>query len=425
MIYFERGSAEDSLSAEDLKQGLYTAFAVMGPIKKMLIVPPDITRLHSRAGELTRYAFEYNPAAVSGVLPALGTHYPMHEKEIEIMFGDLPKKLFRIHDWRSGCTQMGKIPTDFIKSISDGAVDYSIPVTIDNQLLSADLDCILSIGQIVPHEVAGMAGHAKNLFVGLGGQENIHKSHFLGAVYGIERIMGRIDSPVRKVIDYAFDKYLNSLPVVHAITVIGKDNAGASHVRGLFVGSGKECYTRAAELSYKVNIQVLDEPLKKAVVYLDPVEYKSFWLGNKSIYRTRMAIADKGELIVLAPGVAAFGEDREIDALIRKYGYKGTPAVMKNVTENQDLKNILSAAAHLIHGSTEGRFSVTYCTGGLGRNDVQRAGFRFAPIERMLKHYDPSVLREGPNTLADGEQIYFISNPGSGLWADKARFEMT
>ena len=425
MIYFERGSAEDSLSAEDLKQGLYTAFAVMGPIKKMLIVPPDITRLHSRAGELTRYAFEHDPSAVSGILPALGTHYPMHEKEIEIMFGDLPKKLFRIHDWRSGCTRMGEIPADFIKSISDGAVDYSIPVTIDNQLLSGDLDCILSIGQIVPHEVAGMAGHGKNLFVGLGGQENIHKSHFLGAAYGIERIMGRIDSPVRKVIDYAFDKYLNSLPVVHAITVIGKDGAGASHVRGLFVGSGKECYTRAAELSRKVNIQVLDKPLKKAVVYLDPVEYKSFWLGNKSIYRTRMAIADKGELIVLAPGVAAFGEDREIDALIRKYGYKGTPAVMKNVTENQDLKNILSAAAHLIHGSTEGRFSVTYCTGGLGRNDVQRAGFRFAPIERMLKHYDPSVLREGPNTLADGEQIYFISNPGSGLWADKARFEMT
>jgi nickel-dependent lactate racemase len=424
MIYFERGSAEDSLSADDLKQGLFTALDALGPVKKMLIVPPDITRLHSRAGELTRYAFEHDPAAISGILPALGTHYPMHEKEIEIMFGNLPRNLFKIHDWRSGCTRMGEIPADFITSISEGAVDYPIPVTIDNQLLSRDLDCILSIGQIVPHEVAGMAGHGKNIFVGLGGQENIHKSHFLGAAYGIERIMGRIDSPVRKVIDYAFDKYLNSLPVVHAITVIGKDGRGASHVRGLFVGSGKECYTRAARLSCKVNIQVLDKPITKAVVYLDPVEYKSFWLGNKSIYRTRMAIADRGELIVLAPGVGAFGEDREIDALIRKYGYKGTPSVMKNIAENLDLKNNLSAAAHLIHGSTEGRFSVTYCAGGLGKDDVERAGFKFAPIESMIKRYDPAILQDGPNTLSDGEQIYFISNPGAGLWADKARFEL-
>jgi nickel-dependent lactate racemase len=424
MLYFERGSEEDSLSSDDLKQGLFTALDALGRVNKMLIVPPDITRLHSRAGELTRYAFEHDPAAITGILPALGTHYPMHEKEIEIMFGDLPKKLFKIHDWRSGCTRMGEIPADFIKSISEGAVDYPIPVTIDNQLLAKGLDCILSIGQIVPHEVAGMAGHAKNIFVGLGGQENIHKSHFLGAAYGIERIMGRIDSPVRKVIDYAFDKYLNSLPVVHAITVIGKDGSGASHVRGLFVGSGKECYAHAAQLSRKVNIKVLDKPLTKVVVYLDPVEYKSFWLGNKSIYRTRMAIADQGELIVLAPGVGAFGEDREINALIRKYGYKGTPAVMKNIAENQDLKNNLSAAAHLIHGSTEGRFSVTYCTDGLGKDDVERAGFKFAPIESVIKRYDPTVLRDGPNTLADGERIYFISNPGAGLWADKARFEL-
>jgi Uncharacterized conserved protein len=424
MILFERGSVADSLSAEDLKQGLYAAFAALGPVKKMLLVPPDITRLHSRAGELTRYAFEHEPSAISGILPATGTHYPMHEKEIETMFGDLPKKLFLEHNWRSGCSRMGEIPADFISSISGGAVNYPIPVAIDSQLLRGDLDCILSIGQIVPHEVAGMAGHTKNIFVGLGGQENIHKSHFLGAAYGIERILGHIDSPPRKVFDYAFDNYLNSLPIIHAITVIGKDLEGASHVRGLFIGSGKECYLHAAELSRKVNIQVLDKPLTKVIIYLDPVEYKSFWLGNKSIYRTRMAIADRGELIVLAPGVGTFGEDREIDMLIRKFGYKGTPIVMKNIAENQDLKNNLSAAAHLIHGSTEGRFSVTYCTGGLGKDDVERVGFRFAPLECMLKRYDPALLCEGANMLADGEQIYFISNPGSGLWADKARFEL-
>lgn len=95
--------------------------------------------------------------------------------------------------------------------------------------------------------------------------------------------------------------------------------------RGVFIGDDEECFLKAAELSLEVNFELLDAPLDKVVVYLDPEEFKSTWLGNKSIYRTRMAIADDGELIVLAPGVARFGEDKRIDELIRKYGYRTTP----------------------------------------------------------------------------------------------------
>jgi hypothetical protein len=83
----------------------------------------------------------------------------------------------------------------------------------------------------------------------------------------------------------------------------------------------------------------------------------STWLGNKAVYRTRMAMADGGELIILAPGVKEFGEDHEIDRLIRKYGYRGTPATLAAVKANEELRNNLSAAAHLIHGSSEGRFN--------------------------------------------------------------------
>jgi nickel-dependent lactate racemase len=419
MMLFERGSPAASLSPVDLREGLRAALEKLGAINKMLIVPPDITRIQSRAGELTRYAYEFRPDAVAGILPALGTHCPMTGKEIAAMFGSVPQRLFLPHCWRTDCQLLGEIPADFIKNVSEGIVDYPMPVYGNRLLFGQPYDCILSISQVVPHEVAGMAGYSKNIVVGLGGPENIHKSHFLGAAYGMERIMGRADSPVRKVLDHAFDTFFKSLPIVHAITVVGRDADGTLAVRGLFIGNDRECFLRAASLSRKVNIHVLDNKVKKAVVYLDPLEYKSTWLGNKSIYRTRMAIADRGELVVVAPGVSRFGEDPEIDRLIRKFGYKGTPAVLRHVADDGSLRNNLSAAAHLIHGSSEGRFSITWCAGGLGPDEIKEAGFGYAPVNEMLKRYNPEILSEGFNRLPDGEEIFFVADPALGLWASK------
>jgi nickel-dependent lactate racemase len=274
----------------------------------------------------------------------------------------------------------------------------------------------------VPHEVAGMAGYSKNIFVGLGGTENIHKTHFLGATYGIERILGKMDTPVRKVLDYALDNFLGSLPVVHAITVIGPDANGTPKTRGIFIGTDRTCYLHAAELSRRVNIHLLDKPLKKVVVYLDPVEYRSTWLGNKSVYRTRMAIADGGELVVLAPGVKMFGEDPDINRLVSAFGYKGTASVMRHVEESPYLKNNLSAAAHLIHGSSEGRFSITYCPGRLSREEIENVGYRYSPASEMCGRYDHTSLKQGFNIMPDGEEIFFISNPATGLWACRDKF---
>lgn len=423
MVFFERGSPSSSLSAVDIREGLYAALDRFGTITTMLVVPPDITRFQSRAGELARFAYEYRPEAVAAVLPASGTHCPMTAEETGKMFGTIPAGLFRPHHWRTDCRLLGEIPADFVEEVSEGIVNYPIPVSINRLVLEQKYDCILSIGQVVPHEVAGMAGHSKNIIVGLGGLENIHKSHFLGAAYGMERIMGKVATPVRKVFDYASITYLKSLPIVHVITVIGREADGTPAVRGLFIGSDRECFLRAAELSRRINIHVLDKRLKKVITYLDPLEYKSTWLGNKSIYRTRMAIADGGELVVMAPGVTMFGEDPEIDRLIRKFGYKGTPEVLRNVAKDDALKNNLSAAAHLIHGSSEGRFAITYCAGGLSRQDVENAGFRYAPVDAMLKRYNPADLSEGHNRMPDGEEIFFISNPAAGLWAWKETFD--
>jgi len=266
-----------------------------------------------------------------------------------------------------------------------------------------------------------MANYNKNIFVGTGGVEGINKSHFLGAVYGMERMMGRADTPVRRVLNYASDHFANNLPIVYVLTVVAATEQGQS-VRGLFIGDDVECFEKAAALSLKVNFQMLDKPLKKVVVYLEPHEFKSTWLGNKSVYRTRMAMADGGELIVLAPGLKEFGEDKEIDRLIRKYGYVGTEKVLQLVDENEELRNNLSAAAHLIHGSSEGRFKITYCPGSISKEEIESVNFGHADLNEMMKKYDPKKLKDGFNTV-DNEEIFFISNPGMGLWSFKDRFK--
>jgi hypothetical protein len=268
-----------------------------------------------------------------------------------------------------------------------------------------------------------MANYNKNVLVGTGGSEGINKSHFLGAVYGMERIMGRADNPVRRVYNYASDHFAAHLPIIYVQTVVSRGTDGQLVVRGLYIGDDIECFNCAAALSLKVNFQMVEEPLKKVIAYLDPSEFKSTWLGNKSIYRTRMAIADGGELIVLAPALKEFGEDKQIDGLIRRYGYIGTPKVLEIAKAEDDLKNNLGAAAHLIHGSSEGRFSITYCPGYLTKQEIESVGFHYAELNDMTRKYDPEKLKDGFNTMPDGEKIFYISNPGLGLWAHKDRFK--
>jgi len=421
MLYYGRGSENDSLSAEDLKKGLYAALDNLGPRKKVLVLPPDITRFYSRSGELTRFAWQYYGDKLTDILPALGTHYPMTEPEIKRMFGDTPLALFRRHEWREGLVTLGIVPGEFIKEVSEGKLNYTWPAQVDKLLIEGRFDLILSIGQVVPHEVIGMANYNKNVFVGTGGAEGINKSHFLGAVYGMERIMGRADTPVRRVLNYASDHFAKNLPIVYVQTVVAAVD-GKQTTRGLYIGPDIECFNKAAALSLKVNFRMLDRPLKKVIVYLEPEEFKSTWLGNKSIYRTRMAMADGGELIVLAPGLKEFGEDKEIDKLIRKYGYIGTDGVLKAVKDNEDLRNNLSAAAHLIHGSSEGRFSVTYCPGHITPKEIESVNFKYADLKTIMAKYDPHKLKDGFNTVG-GEEIFYISNPGMGLWSFKDRFK--
>ncbi len=423
MLYYSRGSETDVLDEEGLKVSLFEALAKLGTRKKVLAIPPDATRFHSHAGILTRLAWKYYGDRLVDVLPALGTHSPMTDQAISSMFGETPRNLFRVHNWRTDIVDLGEVSSDFIHKESEGKLDYPWKAQVNKLVAQGGHDLVLSIGQVVPHEVIGIAGYNKNVLIGCGGPESINKSHFLGAVYGMERIMGRADNPVRRVLNYASEHFTKNIPIVYVLTVVAQGSDGKLKVRGLYVGDDIECFNRAAKLAMKVNFQMLEKPLSKVVVYLDPSEYKSTWLGNKSIYRTRMAIADGGELVVLAPGLKEFGEDKKIDELIRKYGYVNTPQVLKFVKENDDLRNNLSAAAHLIHGTSEGRFRVTYCPGNLTQKEIEGVSFGYADLKKMLQRYDPKKLKDGYNKMSDGEEIFYISNPALGLWAHRARFE--
>ncbi|HLP01743.1 MAG TPA: hypothetical protein VK163_06940 [Opitutaceae bacterium] len=424
MLLYARGSVSTAFTPADLRAALHEALAKLGARKRVLAIPPDFTRFHSRAGELTRYAYDFYGAQLTDILPALGTHSPMTSEQIHEMFPGVPESLFRVHNWRTGITTVGTVPAEFVKEVSGGAVDFPWPAQVANLLATGGHDLVLSIGQVVPHEVVGMANYNKNIFVGTGGQEGINKSHFVGAAYGMERMMGRADTPVRQILNYAGEHFTKHLPIVYVHTVVGRDATdGLLKVRGLYVGDDHEVFNQAAKLSLEVNFQMLDAPLAKVVVHLDPSEFKSTWLGNKAIYRTRMAMADRGQLIILAPGLKEFGEDHEIDRLIRKYGYFGTPKTLAATKANAELQNNLSAAAHLIHGSSEGRFDITYCPGHLTKEEIEGVGFQYADLATMTQRYDPATLKDGWNVLPDGERIFYISNPALGLWAYRGRFE--
>ncbi|MDD4144052.1 MAG: lactate racemase domain-containing protein [Prolixibacteraceae bacterium] len=425
MIYYENGSISANLSAGDLKKGLFQALGSLGKREKVLAVPPDYTRLPSRAGELTEFAWQYYGEKLTDILPALGTHTPMTDEQISHMFGDTPRHLFREHDWRNDVVTLGTVPAEFVSEVSEGAVSYPWPAQVNKLLVEGGFDLILSVGQVVPHEVVGMANYNKNIFVGTGGLEGINKSHFIGAAYGMEKMMGHADTPVRKVLNYASENFASHLPIIYVQTVVGLNDEGKLQTYGMFVGDDFSVFDKAAELSLKVNFEMVDRPLKKVIVWLDPSEFKSTWLGNKSVYRTRMAIADEGELIVLAPGLVEFGEDKEIDRMIRKYGYFGTPHTLKMVEENKDLQNNLAAAAHLIHGSSEGRFSITYCPGkkpgNLTRSEIESVGYQYADIDEITAKYNPEKMKNGFNRMPDDEEIFYVSNPAIGLWAYKDR----
>ena len=425
---FRIAETAEGLSNAEIAQELEAAFAAWeaekGPVRNALVIPPDFTRYHSNAGFITQVFYRLLTAkgANVDVLPALGTHVPVSASQWATMFGDIPYEKMIVHNWRTDVVKLGEVPAAEIEKITEGLWKEPVDVEVNRRLMDEKYDLIVSPGQVVPHEVIGMANHAKNIFVGIGGADMINKSHMIGAVCGMEKAMGRDHTPVRQIFDYAFTHYVAQRPILWVLTV-NTAPGGKIRSHGLFIGQGRNCLTEAVKLAQVKNVDYVEHGLKKCVVYLDGSEFKTTWLGNKAIYRTRMAMADGGELIILAPAVHQFGEDQTVDGLIRKYGYKGRLHTLEVFRRDDaaDLRANMGAAAHLIHGSSDGRFSITYCVKDISKEEIESVGFKAADYDEMARKYDPAKLEYGSNTV-DGEEVYFIPNPALGLWINREKF---
>lgn len=389
--------------------------------KRVLLLPPDITRMHSGAGWITECFYQrLSSSADVHVIPTLGQHEPHTREQNRQMFGSIPHERIHPHDWRGGCVQVGEVPADVVKQETDGVADWAFPVTLNKMLMEEPWDWIINVGHVVPHEVLGFANHNKNYFIGLGGKDLICASHLAAACCGIENNLGNLLTPVRRCFNYAEEHFLSKLPDLYVQVVMARNREGQLVHTGYFAGDDLETYLQAARQSRTQNITILDQPLKKVVCVMQGDEFFSTWVANKAVYRTRMAIADDGELLIIAPGLKRFGEQPDVDALIRRYGYCGTPKVMELYKTQPDMQDLAHATAHLIHGSSEGRFRIRYAPGHMTKEEIESVNFEYADLSETLARYPIDQLTEGFHTIG-GEEIYFIPTPSAGLWATREK----
>lgn len=421
----------DAIPEEQIKQAaiqlVKEAQSRIAPkLDRVLLLPPDLTRAHSGVGKITEWVYEEvlrrNPEAYVRVIPTLGQHVPHTEVENKWMFGSIPNEIILQHDWRNGVSHVGTIPASLVEQTTGGVAGWEIPVDLNSTLMNESWDLIVNLGHVVPHEVLGFANHNKNYFIGLGGKATICASHIAAAVYGIENNLGCMVTPLRACYNYAEEKMLGHLPDVYLQIVMQRDAENRLVTSGLFIGNDLKTYLQAARLSREQNITVFDKPVKKMVAVMQPDEFRATWVANKAVYRTRMAIADGGELLIIAPGVERFGEQPEVDALIRKYGYKGTARTLALYQTEADMQAIPHGVAHLIHGSSEGRFTITYAPGPkIGKEEIEQVGYQYSDAMEVRRRYNPALMKEGWNTMPDGEKVFYISTPSAGLWATDAK----
>jgi nickel-dependent lactate racemase len=391
---------------------------------RVLLLPPDLTRAHSGAGRITETLYRaLSPACDVHVIPTLGQHVPHTPQENRWMFGSIPGEHIHAHDWLHGVTPLGTIPKALVEETTNGAADWEIPVDLNSTLLAGGWDLIVNVGHVVPHEVLGFANHNKNYFIGLGGKRTICASHMAAAVYGIENNLGCLVTPLRACYNWAEERLLGHLPDVYFEVVMRRNADGRLVTSGVYAGDDQETYLMAARASGRQNITTFPEPVHKIVAVMQADEFRSTWVANKAIYRTRLAIEDGGELLIIAPGLERFGEQEVVDRLIRKYGYAGRERTLCSFKKSAGLRAYAHAAAHLIHGSPDGRFTIRYAPGKLTQAETESVGFGYADLRETLARYSPDRMREGWNTMPDGERVFFISTPSAGLWATGAKVE--
>ena len=411
------GSRESDLSAETCTQILARALEPIEPNSRVLAILPDKTRddtthiLFPIANEILR---DRNLQSFDALV-AQGTHPAMSldQKLQKIGLGDFNGTLFD-HEWNQPdeLITLGELGQDTVVELTSGLVDQAVPVTLNKLLAPGVYDVVLVFGATVPHEVAGFAGGAKYFFPGVAGPELTHTTHWLGALAGIEHIIGEVETPTRRLIEAAAD--LVPASVISLNSVVSRENDGRLRTYGLFAGDIRQAFRSAAEVSKEVHIRYTGRKYKQVIALLDP-HYDEMWVGGKASYKLGAIIEDEGELIIFAPELKRLSETH--GALIERYGYAPLEIVRDMLGVSEELRENLCIAAHLAHVSYAGRvdkegkvvprYRITMAT-GIDEETCHRVNLGYLDY----RSFDYEQRRSDPDTLIvenAGRDLYKVS----------------
>lgn len=383
--------------------------------ERVLAIIPDKTR-DDNTHDLFPVANEFltkRGVASFDALVAQGTHPPMSavQKRSKIGNANFRGSLFD-HRWDDPdeLITLGELSGEVVQELTNGLIDNTVPVSINKLLAPGIYDTVLVFGATVPHEVAGFAGGAKYFFPGVAGPELTHTTHWLGALAGIENIIGQVETPTRRLIEAAADL----IPArIISLNTVGSRIDGALVTYALFTGDIKEAFRRAAAVSRQVHIRYTGRKYKRVIALLDP-HYDELWVGGKASYKLGAIIEEGGELIIYAPHLTKLSETH--GELIEKYGYAPLESVRDMLGVSQELRENLCIAAHLAHvayagrldqhGKVVPRYRITMAT-GLDEETCRRVNLGYLDYRTL----DYEAMRGDRDTLvvADaGRDLYQV-----------------
>jgi lactate racemase len=407
-----KGSASSVLNAQDFRDIAEQALETVSADAKVLAVIPDTSRDDS-----THVLFPIIDEILrsKGVqrfdaLVAQGTHPPISESEKleKIGLESFAGRIFD-HEWDNPdqLTQIGRLDADVAAKASGGAFAQSIDLTINKLIL--DYDLILILGATVPHEVAGFSGGAKYFFPGISGAELTNATHWIGALAGIEKIIGRIETPTRHLIEQAADHI--TAEIINFSSSVSRNPDDQLVTHALFAGDLRLSFRRAAKISREINVKFIDRKYKRVIAVLDK-HYTDLWTGGKASYKLGGVIEDGGELVIYAPHLTKISETH--GAAIEKFGYAPIEQVKEWADGSHELQKNLCVAAHLAHVSYSGsgadpkkpKYKITMAS-GLNESLCKKIGLGFADY----RTFDLDAASNDPETLVvknAGRDLYLL-----------------
>ena len=397
---FGKGSAHSSLDNTELRKIVENAIDDIQSNARVLAIIPDASR-DDNTHILFPFADEFLRSkgfAKFDALVAQGTHPPIsdNQKLEKIGLQNFTGNIFN-HEWNNpeNLTRIGGFSSEEVSEMTTGAFARAVDLAVNKLIL--DYDLILVFGATVPHEVAGFSGGAKYFFPGISGADLTNATHWIGALAGIENIIGQIETPTRFLIEKAAD--FIQAEIINFTSVVSRNNQNLLQTHALFAGDFREIFRKSAAISRQIHIKFVDKKFKKVLAILDE-HYTELWTGGKASYKLGGIIEDGGELVIYAPHLTRISETH--GAFIEKYGYAPIEKIKELAANSEELQKNLCVAAHLAHVSYCGncdnlkmpKYKITLAT-QIPEEICRKVNLQFADYKKLdLADFtgDPDIL---------------------------------